>query len=247
MTALTSSDSTPAELPHLDPYPDRLLDGLASASDPQAAAERRESVQLAFVAAAQVLPPRQRAVLLLRDVIGYSAADVADMLVTTTAGINSAHQRARASLARERAIGRIAHGHVAGNPAVETALVGRLVTAWHAADIPAITALLTEDALVAMPPQPARYVGRDAIANFLATGPGGGRLDRFRLDRFRLVPTRANGQPALAAYYRNADTGPYHAHAVFVLAIAEGAIASLTRLLVPDDLARFGLPETVPA
>lgn len=242
MTALASSDSTPPELPHLDPYPDRLLDGLASASDPQAAAERRESVQLAFVAAAQVLPPRQRAVLLLRDVIGYSAADVADMLVTTTAGINGAHQRARASLARERAIGRIAHGHVAGNPAVETALVGRLVTAWHAADIPAITALLTEDALVAMPPQPARYVGRDAIANFLATGPGGGRLDRFRL-----VPTRANGQPALAAYYRNADTGPYLAHAIFVIAIAEGAIASLTRLLVPDGLAQFGLPETVPA
>lgn len=241
MTALTSSDSTPAELPHVDPYPDRLLDGLASASDPQAAAERRPSVELAFVAAAQVLPPRQRAVLLLRDVIGYSAADVADMLVTTTAGINSAHQRARASLARERAIGRIAHGHVAGNPAVETALVGRLVTAWHAADILAITALLTEDALVAMPPQPARYVGRDAIAHFLATGPGGGRLDRFRL-----VPTRANGQPALAAYYRNADTGPYHAHAVFAIAIAEGAIASLTRLLVPDGLARFGLSETVP-
>lgn len=241
MPSLSTSHNGEGEMRSLDPYPDRLLDGLMPAgSDPEATVEVRESVELAFVAAVQFLPPRQRATLLLRDVMGYSAVEVADMLVTTTAGVNSAHQRARANLARERALGRIARGHVAGDPDVEAGLVRRLVAAWHASDIPSITAVLTEDALVAMPPEPERYIGRDAIARFLAVGPGGGRLDRFRL-----VPTRANRQPALAAYYRDADTGPYHAHAVFMLAIDDGAITSLTRLLNPGGLAPFGLPESI--
>lgn len=213
---------------------------MAAGPDPEATVELGESVELAFVAAAQFLPPRQRATLLLRDVIGYSVTEVAEMLVTTTAGVNSAHQRARASLERERASGRIARGHVAGDPTVEAGLVRRLVAAWHASDIPSITAVLTEDALVAMPPEPERYIGREAIAAFLAVGPGGGRLDRFRL-----VPTRANRQPALAAYYREGDTGPYHAHAVFMLAIDDGAITSLTRLRVPGGLAPFQLPDSI--
>src|SRR5207244_3600321 len=112
-----------------------------------------------------------------------------------------------------------------------------LVNAWEAADVPSLVALLTEDALLTMPPQPDRYVGRDAIGAFLATVPGGGRLDRFRF-----VPTHANRQPAVASYYRSGDDGPYAAHAVMVLAIEGDAIASLVRFADPDLFARFGLP-----
>lgn len=242
ISALAAGHDEEGGMPPIDPYPDHLLDDLTPAgSDPQATVELRESVELAFVAAAQFLPPRQRAILLLRDVIGYSAAEVGEMLGTSTPGVNSAHQRARASLAQERARGRIARGHVAIAPEAEQGLVRRLVDAWHAADVASIVALLTDDALVAMPPQPARYVGREAIAAFLATVPGGGRLDRFRL-----VPTRANRQPALAAYLRDRDDGSFDAHAVFVLAMTDRGIASLTRLRLDRGLTLFGLPESIP-
>lgn len=188
------------EVIRLDPYPDRLLDELGpSLPGPEAAVERREGVELAFVASVQMLPPRQRAALLLRDVLGYTAAEVASMLESSVAGANSTLQRARATLEREQLAGRITRDHDrdrTGAPA-ERALVRRLIAAWHAADVPSIVALLTEDAVLTMPPLPDRYVGREAIGGFLATVPGGGRLDRFRL-----TPTRANRQPALAAYVR---------------------------------------------
>ena len=218
---------------YLDPYPDRLLDELG----PEATAEQREGVELAFIAAVQLLPPRQRATLLLRDVVGYTAAEVAEILATSTAGVNSALQRARATLTRGRAAGQVTRAHVRTSTATEQTLVRRLVDAWQAADIPSIVEILTEDALFTMPPLPARYVGRDAIRAFLATGPGGARLDRFRL-----VPTRANRQPALAAYYRGGDEGPYRAHAVIVLAIEGEEIASLVRFAAPGLFGRFGLP-----
>ncbi|HET7093720.1 MAG TPA: RNA polymerase subunit sigma-70 [Thermomicrobiales bacterium] len=238
-TALRDDAPGPeGEWMHLDPYPDRLLDELAPTPlGPEAAAERHEGIELAFVAAVQLLPPRQRATLLLRDVVGYSAADVAPMLATTVAGVNSALQRARVTLDQERNAGRHARSHAAAGSAAEAALVRRLAAAWHAADIPAIVALLTEDALITMPPLPDRVVGREPIAAFLATGPGGGRLDRFRL-----VPTRANRQPAVALYMRDADVGPFVAHAVTVLAIEGGAIASLTRFEDAGLFPRFGLP-----
>ena len=226
---------------HLDPYPDRLLDELAPAlPGPEAAVEGQEGVELAFVAAVQLLPPRQRATLLLRDVIGYTAAEVAAMLATSVAGANSALQRARATLERERLAGRRVRVHARTAAATEQALVGRLVAAWHAADVGAIVALLTEDALLTMPPLPARYVGREAIGAFLATVPGGGRLDRFRL-----VPTRANRQPAVAVYDRTGDAGAYQAHAVVVLAIEGEAIASLVRFADPAHFGRFGLPSAI--
>jgi len=224
---------------HLDPYPDRLLDELApSVPGPEVTVERRESVELAFVAAVQLLPPRQRATLLLRDVIGYTAAEAAAMLESSVAGINSALQRARATLERERSAARITRGHAVTATSTEDALVRRLIDAWHTADIAAVISLLTDDVVLSMPPQPERYVGRDVFM-FLATVPGGGRLDRFRL-----VPTRANRQPAVGIYYRAGDTGDFRAHALLVLAIRGEAIASLVRFADPNLFGRFELPAT---
>jgi RNA polymerase sigma-70 factor, ECF subfamily len=220
----------------LDPYPDRLLDELG----PESTVERRESVELAFVAAVQLLPPRQRASLLLRDVIGYTTTEVAAMLATSVAGINGTLQRARATLERERRAGRVARSHTQTAAASERALVGRLVEAWHASDLNALVAVLTEDALLTMPPQPQRYVGREAIGTFFATVPRGGRLDRFRL-----VPTRANRQPAVAVYARDDDAGPFLAHAILVLAVDGDAIASMTRLAGPAVFTHFGLSTTL--
>jgi RNA polymerase sigma-70 factor (ECF subfamily) len=226
-----------AEPMHLDPYPDRLLDELTpAAAGPEAAVVQQESVELAFVAACQVLPPRQRATLLLRDVIGYSAAEVAPMLETTVSGVNSALRRAHANLERERAVGRVTRAHARIDPAAESALVSRLVDAWHAADVPSFVALLTQDALITMPPEPYRYEGREAIAAFLASLPMGGQLDRFRL-----VPTRANRQPAVAAYLRDGDA--YRFYMLIVLAIKDGGIASLVRFQGEGLFERFGLPK----
>jgi RNA polymerase sigma-70 factor (ECF subfamily) len=226
---------------HLDPYPDRLLDELVPrAPGPEATVVEQESVELAFVSAVQILPATQRATLLLRDVIGYTAAEVAGILGTTVAGVNSALQRARATLERERIAGRVTRTHARTDAKTEQALVRRLTDAWHAADVSSIVALLTEDALLTMPPLPDRYVGRDAIGAFLASRPAGGRLERFRL-----VPTRANRQPALATYLREGDGGVYRAEDMLVLAIEDEAIASLVRFRDPALFERFGLPATL--
>lgn len=220
----------------LDPYPDTFLDELIRREpQPDTVAVTNESIELAFIAAVQYLPPRQRAVLLLRDVIGYSASEVAEMLTSTTTGINSALQRARTTLETERIAGRIARQHVRGNPKIEDRLVNRLLNAWQAADVRAIVSLLSEDALFTMPPEPLRVVGREAIFGFLSTVPDGGRLGNFRM-----VPIRANRQPALAIYHRAGD-GVYHAHGVLVVSIAGNAIASLTRFAGPNLFEQFGI------
>jgi RNA polymerase sigma-70 factor (TIGR02960 family) len=225
----------------LQPYPDRLLDESWMAGDsPETLVERREDVELAFCAAIQALPARQRATLLLRDVIGYPAAEVATMLETTVAGVNSALQRARDRLALEQNSGTIARRHASPGAATERRLVERLISAWHAADVPSIVAILTEDALFSMPPQPQYFIGREAIAGFLSTVPAGGRLDRFRM-----VPTRANRQPALASYYRDGDRGAFHAHGIIVLSFQGEAIASICRFGDASVFPRFGLPPTV--
>jgi RNA polymerase sigma-70 factor (ECF subfamily) len=177
---------------------------------------------------------------LLRDVIGYPAAEVAGMLATSVTAVNSALQRARATLEQERIAGRVTRTHSRTGTGTEQALVRRLADAWHAADVPSIVALLTEDALLTMPPQPARLVGREAIGTFLATVPHGGRLERYRL-----VPTRANRQPAVAAYYREEGAEAYQAYAVLVLAISDDAIASIVRFADPALFPRFGLPATL--
>ena len=229
--------SREAELMHLEPYPDRWLDELpAQVPGPEATVELAESVELAFIAATQALPPGQRATLMLRDVLGYPAADAARMLDTSVAGINSALQRARATLARERQTETMAHQHRRALPADEDALVGRLIAAWHAADIGAIVSLLREDAFFAMPPDP-RVVGLDAIAGFLAAIPSG-----LRLDQYRLVPIRANRQPALALYSQADGDAPYRPSGIIVLSCDCGKVASMTRFGCPHLFERFGLP-----
>jgi RNA polymerase sigma-70 factor (ECF subfamily) len=216
----------------LEPYPDHLLDEL-----PEPAAESRESVELAFVAAVQYLPPRQRATLLLRDVIGYSGTEVAGMLATSVAGVNSALQRARATLDDHRAHGVIARDHSRVDTATEQQLIASLVESWRRADIPAFVSLLTDDALLAMPPKAEHYIGRDAIAGFFAQ-----RAELIPLSKFRVVPVRANRQPALAIYRRDGDRGPWEAHGVVVLALTPYGIASLTRFGDLNLFPRFGVP-----
>jgi RNA polymerase sigma-70 factor (ECF subfamily) len=225
----------------LDPYPDHMLDELpASVPGPESRVELNESVELAFVSAVQLLPARQRAALLLRDVIGYPASEVASLLETSAASINSALQRARATLKQQREYGPISREHRPASSDTERELVRKLMTAWESANIPAVVATLTEDALVTMPPGPGRYVGRASIAQFLTTIRGGA------LDRFRLIPTRANRQPALAMYMRDGEEGPFTAHAILVLAIDDSKIASIVRMGDAGLVTAFGFPATYP-
>lgn len=222
----------------LQPYPDSarpIADSMLL--NPELRAERDENIELAFVAAVQTLPARQRATLLLRDVIGYSAAEVAEMLQASVAAVNSALQRARATLIQERETGNVARVHHSSGATAEAALVQRLVEAWQTADVPAIVAILTEDALLAMPPEPEHYLGGDAISTFLTTG----RI-HDRLHHFRFLHTRANGQPALATYLRDEEGGPFIAYGLLVLACADGKIASLTRFPEPELVSRCGFP-----
>jgi RNA polymerase sigma-70 factor (ECF subfamily) len=229
------------EVGRLDPYPDDLLANVASPrSGPESVVEEREALELAFVAAIQLLAPRQRAVLLLRDVLEWSAREVAELLGMSVAAVNSLLQRARATLARERQAARIARVHAPAGGEIERRLARRFLEVWVAADVDGLVALLAEDALFTMPPQPERYVGRAAIGTFLATVP-------FRTgpDRFRLLPTRANHQPGFGAYLLDGADGVYRAHAIVVIAIADREIAGITRFADPSLFPRFGLPSDI--
>jgi len=223
------------ELVHLQPYPDRLLaEEEAGAAGPEARYELRETVELAFVAAVQLLPPRQRAVLLLRDVLGWSAAETAQALETTVASVNSALQRARTALDRARELGTPAHEP----PAPEHAgLLRRFMAAWDAVDVDGLVRLLADDALMTMPPEPMYVRGAEAVGRFFATVPQGGRLDEIRL-----VPTGANGQPALAAYVLDAAAGTYRAYGVMVFALRRDRIAGIVGFADPSVFDAFGLP-----
>ncbi len=223
--------------PYLQPYPDRLLDELPSRErGAEAMVEERESVELAFLTATQLLPPRQRAVLVLRDVLGWSARETAETLGDSVASVNSALQRARGRLAQEREAGTFAREHVPAPGGAEQAVVRRFVEAWERVDIPGLVALLADDALLTMPPEPMRIVGAAEIGVFFETVPAGGFLDRIRL-----VPTRANGQPAVAAYL-GAD-GRFEAYGVMVFAMESGAIVGITGFAdYPRLVPEFGLP-----
>ncbi len=224
---------------HLSPYPDALLDELeATADNPAAAFDLRESVQLAFLTAVQLLPPRQRAVLLLRDVLSFSAAEVAEQLDSTTASVNSALQRAHATLQKQRSLGRVAPERAAPSESAEQRLVERYLEAWSAADVRGLAELLSHDAVMTMPPVPLRYAGREAIAEFFATVPAVTGV----FARVRFVPTRANRQPALAGYRLVPETGRRRAWAVFVLTLDGECIAELTVFLDPTLFPAFGLP-----
>jgi RNA polymerase sigma-70 factor (ECF subfamily) len=224
------------EVVALQPYPDSRL-GVLSDHDPQARYDLRESVDLAFLSAIQLLPARQRAVLLLRDVLAFSAAETAGLLDTTVAGVNSALQRGRAALHEHRAAGRLRPGQRAESSAIERSILHRYLSAWHACDIPALVALLREDALLTMPPFPLAYRGREAIAQFLATVPVGGRLDQILL-----VPTKANMRPAVAAYVRDPGGRPATAYGIMVLTIDGSVIGEITGFADPALFPFFGLP-----
>ena len=220
---------------HLQPYPDRLLDELEPAStDPEARYVLRETVELAFVTAIQLLPPKQRAVLILRDVLGWSAKETAEALEDSVAAVNSALQRARGSLDRVQRLGAATHAP-AGDAQVR-ALLDRFMEAWDAVDIDAIVKLLTRDALMTMPPVPTYVLGARAIGEFFATVPAEGRLDEIRL-----VPTAANRQPALAAYVRGPD-GVHRAYGVMVFACDGDAISGIVGFADASLFERFGLP-----
>ena len=228
-----------AEPVWLQPFPDAFLDGAAGRpAGPEARYEQSEAISLAFVTALQVLPPRQVAVLILRDVLGFPAREVAGMLAVSLESVNSALKRARASLQRRPPP---AAGHppppAAGSPA-EDAIVATFARAWASADLDALVALLTDDVFIAMPPEPFGYEGRDTVARYWARQFAAGRS-------FDLVPARANGQPAFGAYLRG-PAGTRHAAGFYVLTLAGDRICGLTRFEA-SVLPWFGLPRSLPA
>ena len=218
---------------HLTPYPDALLDELeATSGNPAAEVELRESVQLAFLTALQLLPPRQRAVLILRDVVGFPADAVAEMLESTTASVTSALNRARVTLEQQRAAGRLQTERMAVSDAVSASIVSRYVEAWQAMDIGKLVGLLKEDVVLTMPPLPLRFVGRAAVADFfrsLPPNPAG---------TFRVIETRANRQPALAVYRRIGDV--YRAWGIWVLTLDGDELAEIAAFIDADLVPKFG-------
>lgn len=230
---------TPRDEPvWLQPFPDTLLEGAVDrALGPEARYEQTETTSLAFVTALQLLPPRQVAVLILRDVLGFHASEVAEMLEVTVESVNSALKRARASLRRQQPAAGRQPPPAAGSPA-EDVIVARFARAWESADLDALVALLTDDVFIAMPPEPLGYEGRDLVARYWARQFGAGR-------RFDLVPTRANGQPAFGAYLR-VPAGIRHAAGFYVLTLGGTGICGMTRF---DNsvLPWFGLPRSLPS
>jgi RNA polymerase sigma-70 factor, ECF subfamily len=237
-------DLEPAADPHdeptwLEPYPDEQLGLEDGRAGPEARYERRESVELAFVAAVQHLPPNQRATLILRDVLGFSAGEVADTLGTTVVSVNSAMQRARAAVearipARSQQVALRALGD-----ARLRALVARYTDAMERGDVDAIVELLAADATWSMPPQRELYRGRDEIVGFLHAGPLG--------VRWRHRTAQANGQPAVACYGWSEARGRYDAMVLDVLTFDGPRIAAVTSFIAPEMFRSFGLPPELPA
>jgi RNA polymerase sigma-70 factor (ECF subfamily) len=227
----------PADLPWLQPYPDRLLEPVAPAeNEPGAVVVARETMELAFIAAIQHLPPRQRAVLILRDVLGWSANDTAALLEATVASVNSALQRARATL-RERLPGRRADwARSPEQSEEERELLRRYVDAHERADADALAELLLEDARLTMPPHPTWYDGREAI--LIATRQG---FDPS-FGHIRTVGTGANGQPAAAHYLRAPGQAEHRPLAIDVLRVDDGGVAEISSFVFPGLFAAFGLP-----
>ena len=222
----------------LEPYPDLLLEGIIDAAPgPDARYETKETVELAFVAALQTLPPRQRAVLVLREVLGFHASEVAQMLETSEDSVKSALKRARAAI-EQRADHRPAPA--ADSPA-QRELARRFAEAFEANDVDGLVALLTDDARLTMPPATIEYQGRDAIRAFMRAGwhrPGAGH--------HRLVPTRANTQPAFGCYRRDPETGIAQPAGMIVLTLSGEQICAFTRFLDRSVMRAFALPDSLP-
>ena len=223
----------------VEPYPDADLPLADTFAAPDARYDQRESVELAFVAALQHLPPRQRALLIMREVLGFSARESADALDTTVASINSALQRARKTIddklperSQQTTLRALGDGEV-------RRLVERYVDAWARNDVDAVVAMLTEDATFSMPPNLSWFRGPAAIAAFLPTGP----MSRAR--RFR--PVEANGQLAFGTYIWEPDLGHFRPNSIHLIDLRGDRIAAMTAFLDRAVFRHFGLPETLPA
>jgi len=202
----------------LEPYP-----------DPEARYEAREAIGLAYITALQRLPPRQRAVLVLRDVLGFRGAEVADMLGLSEAAVASALHRARSAVPPEPE-----------SVPAEPGLVDAFVDAFESGDVDRVVALLSADARLTMPPAPLEYEGPEAIGRFLGTVPAGGQIEQIRL-----VPTRANGQPAFGCYLRDPVAPVAHAYGLMVLTVDGDRITAITGFIDTAVFAAFGLPRTI--
>jgi RNA polymerase sigma-70 factor (TIGR02960 family) len=226
------------EVVWLEPYPDVLLGEIAgSGPGPEARYAASEAISLAFIIALQLLPPRQRAVLILRDVLGFRASEVAQILETSTESVTSALKRARATLNRRLPPGD-EEPPPAPDSAAERALVQRLTRAFAAGDPDSVVALLTEDVRLSMPPLSQEYQGRDVAAQALSAFFGRGRA-------CQLVATRANGQPAFGIYVPDPHAGVLHATGLIVITLTGSKISAIT-CFDTGVLARFGLPRTLP-
>jgi len=231
-------DPAAEEILHLEPFPDSLL---VESEDPEAHAVAREGIALAFLTAIQLLPPRQRAVLILREVLGWSAAEVAELLDTSIPAVNSALQRARRTLDDE---GPVSPDVVAKADNEEALVLERFIRAWEDADMASIATLLRQDAELTMPPDPAWFAGRDAVVTWFSTSTfvfG----DPSR--RMRVLPTRANGLPALAVYTAMGEAAQFDAYGIMVLRIEHGEVAEITGFGDGDLHRFFGLPDALAA
>jgi RNA polymerase sigma-70 factor (ECF subfamily) len=222
----------------IEPCADERLDGDVLAAGPDVRYGARETVTLAFLAALQVLPALQRAVLLLHDVVGWRATEIAEYLATTTAAVNSALQRARATLES-----RFPHGMPeatvrAPGDATTRELLVKYVLAWEAADLGALAGLLREDAVLAMPPMEAWFSGRAAIAAFMAAAKLAGEPGR---GKFRFLPGSANGGPAFALFER-LDDGAFRPFGVQLVRVRDGAVAEIVTYVDPGLVAQLGFP-----
>jgi RNA polymerase sigma-70 factor (TIGR02960 family) len=255
LNALRDSGRRPAEVPRnlpvptrvtepiwLEPYPDSLLGGIPDAAPgPEARYETKESVALAFVTGLQHLPPRQRAVLVLKDVLGFSAAEVAELVDSSEPSVNSALQRARTGLSDRIATADRDRAPLPDS-AAERDLVSRFADAFAANDVERVVALMTDDAVLSMPPEPVEYEGRETIDHFFrqVVFAGGRRTGR-------LVATRANGQPAFGYYVADEHGAIVRCYGVLVLTLAGERISAITRFGDTGVLPFFGLPRKLPS
>jgi RNA polymerase sigma-70 factor, ECF subfamily len=224
----------------LEPYPDEKLGLEGALLGPDARYEQRESVELAFIAALQHLPARQRAVLILRDVLGFTARETASALDTTPVSVDSALQRAHKTVderlpeqSQQAALRSLGDDEL-------SEIVERYVAAWEGSDVDALVAMLAEDARMTMPPLPSWYSGRAQVAEFLRFGPMTGR------DRWRMIPARLNGQVAFGGYGWDDQAQAFTLHAVNVLTLRGTRIEEITAFLTAGTLCGLGLPDTIP-
>jgi RNA polymerase sigma-70 factor, ECF subfamily len=228
-----------ADLPWLQPYPDRLLEGIApSDAEPAAALVSKETIELAFLVAIQHLTPRQRAVLILRDVLGWPAKQTAVLLDASVDSVHSALRRARTTLKKHLPERRLEWAAASDPSKEERSLLRRYMAAHERGDATALAALLREDARLTMPPTPTWYDGREAVAAFHA------QLFAARYE-WRFLLTRANRQPAVAVYTRRPEESEYRAAGIDVLRIQDGLVTQIDAFLLPQLFSAFGLPPTM--